>query len=141
MSSVPLNVARVSMQMQGSLLLGTLQTSQLNLLKVQQQLSTGQRLNRASEDPGATQPTRWNTHGASRAPPMKTAHKYTKSENAGRKLAPDGRPVSQIGVVLSSLPRGCSQTSPITERGGLYPPAVRPKSKIPPPPVKTEWRG
>src|SRR5215467_321996 len=48
-----LQVARVSMQMQGSLLLGTLQQGQVNLLKVQQQLATGQRLNRASDDPGA----------------------------------------------------------------------------------------
>src|SRR6187549_1736425 len=53
MSVVPLNVARVSMTMQGSLLMGTLQDGQVNLLKVQQQLSTGQRLNRASDDPGA----------------------------------------------------------------------------------------
>src|SRR3982750_358085 len=53
MSVVPLNVARVSMQMQGSLLMGTLQQGQVDLLKVQQQISTGQRLNRASDDPGA----------------------------------------------------------------------------------------
>jgi len=53
MSVVPLNVARVSMQMQGSLLAGTLQQGQVDLLKVQQQISTGQRLNRPSDDPGA----------------------------------------------------------------------------------------
>src|ERR1041384_4439592 len=53
MSTVPLSIARVSMQMQGSLLVGTLQSGQVNLLKVQQQLSTGQRLNRASDDPAA----------------------------------------------------------------------------------------
>src|SRR3954462_11573253 len=53
MSVVPINVARVSMQMQGSLLLGTMQDGQVNLLKVQQQLATGQRLNRPSDDPGA----------------------------------------------------------------------------------------
>jgi flagellar hook-associated protein 3 FlgL len=54
MSSVPLNIARVPMQMQGTLLLGNLQGGQVSLLKVQQQLSTGQRLNRASDDPGAS---------------------------------------------------------------------------------------
>src|ERR1051325_1452893 len=54
MSNVPLNIARVSMQMQGALLLGGLQSGQVNLLRVQQQLSTGQRLNRASDDPGAS---------------------------------------------------------------------------------------
>jgi flagellar hook-associated protein 3 FlgL len=53
MSVVPLNIARVSMQMQGTLLLGTVQNGQMNLLKVQQQLSTGDRLNRPSDDPGA----------------------------------------------------------------------------------------
>jgi flagellar hook-associated protein 3 FlgL len=52
--SVPLQVARVSMQMSGSLLLATLQSNQVNLLKVQQQLSTGQKLNLGSDDPGAT---------------------------------------------------------------------------------------
>jgi flagellar hook-associated protein 3 FlgL len=52
--SVPLQVARVSMQMSGSLLLATLQSNQVNLLKVQQQLSTGQKLTLGSDDPGAT---------------------------------------------------------------------------------------
>jgi flagellar hook-associated protein 3 FlgL len=41
------------MQMQGSLLLSTLQNGQLSLLKVQQQLSSGDRLNMASDDPAA----------------------------------------------------------------------------------------
>jgi flagellar hook-associated protein 3 len=53
MSSVPLAIARVSSQLKGSLLLGTLQSSQLALLKVGNQLSTGQRLSRASDDPAA----------------------------------------------------------------------------------------
>ncbi len=52
--SVPLQIGRVSMQMRGTLLLSTLQNGQLNLLKVQQQLATGQRLNLGSDDPGAT---------------------------------------------------------------------------------------
>src|SRR4051794_20993768 len=51
--SVPLAIARVSMQMQGSLLLSTLHSGQLGLLKVQQQLSSGNRLNQASDDPAA----------------------------------------------------------------------------------------
>jgi flagellar hook-associated protein 3 FlgL len=42
------------MQMSGSMLLATLQSNQVNLLKVQQQLSTGQKLNLGSDDPGAT---------------------------------------------------------------------------------------
>ncbi len=41
------------MQMSGSLLLGTLQSGQVNLLKVQQQLSTGDKLNLPSDDPAA----------------------------------------------------------------------------------------
>jgi len=53
MSSVPLLVARVSTQLQGSLLLGTLQGDQVDLMKVQSQLSSGQRLSRASDDPAA----------------------------------------------------------------------------------------
>jgi flagellar hook-associated protein 3 FlgL len=53
MSSVPLNVARVSLQMSGSLLLNNLQTNQVGLLQVQQQLSSGQRLNLPSDDPAA----------------------------------------------------------------------------------------
>jgi flagellin-like hook-associated protein FlgL len=53
MSTVPLNIARVSSQLQGRLLLGTIQTNQLDLLKVQTQLSTQQKLNRASDDPAA----------------------------------------------------------------------------------------
>jgi flagellar hook-associated protein 3 FlgL len=50
----PLQIGRVSMQMQGALMLSTLQTSQVNLLKVQQQISTGDKLNLGSDDPGAT---------------------------------------------------------------------------------------
>ncbi len=53
MSSVPLNIARVSMQMQGSLLLGNLQSTQLSLLQVEQQLSSGQQLNLPSDNPAA----------------------------------------------------------------------------------------
>jgi flagellar hook-associated protein 3 len=53
MSSVPLNIARVSSQLQGRLLMGTIQTNQVDMLKVQTQLSTQQRLNRASDDPAA----------------------------------------------------------------------------------------
>jgi flagellar hook-associated protein 3 len=53
MSSVPLNIARVSSQLQGRLLMGTIQTNQIDMLKVQTQLSTQQRLNRASDDPAA----------------------------------------------------------------------------------------
>jgi flagellar hook-associated protein 3 FlgL len=52
--STPLSIGRVSMQMQGALLLTTLQNSQVNLLKVQQQISTGDKLNLGSDDPGAT---------------------------------------------------------------------------------------
>ena len=52
--SVALQVGRVSMQMQGSLLLSSLQSSQVNMLKVEQQLSTGDKLNQGSDDPGAT---------------------------------------------------------------------------------------
>ena len=43
----------VSMQMQGSLLLGNLQNSQASLLQVEQQLSSGQRLSLPSDDPAA----------------------------------------------------------------------------------------
>jgi flagellar hook-associated protein 3 FlgL len=53
MNVVPLSIARVSMQMSGSLLTGTLQGSQVELLKVQQQLSTQDRLSKASDDPAA----------------------------------------------------------------------------------------
>ena len=53
MSAVPLDIARVSMQMQGSLLLGNLQNTQVGLLQVEQQLSTGQQLNLPSDDPTA----------------------------------------------------------------------------------------
>jgi len=53
MSVVPVNVARVSMQMQGSLLLGNLQNTQASLLKVSQQLSSGQQLSLPSDDPAA----------------------------------------------------------------------------------------
>lgn len=53
MNVVPLQIARVSMQMSGSLLTGSLQGSQLELLKVQQQLSTQKRLSRPSDDPAA----------------------------------------------------------------------------------------
>ncbi len=53
MSVVPLNIARVSMQMQGSLLLGNLQGTQLSLLQVEQQLSRGQQLNLPSDNPTA----------------------------------------------------------------------------------------
>jgi flagellar hook-associated protein 3 len=53
MSIVPLPVARVSNLLQGSLLLGTMQSGQVNILKTQTQLSTGQRLNLASDDPAA----------------------------------------------------------------------------------------
>src|SRR4051812_16467433 len=52
--STPLQIGRVSMQMQSSLLLSTLQSGQVNLLKVQQQLATGDKLNIGSDDPGAT---------------------------------------------------------------------------------------
>jgi flagellin-like hook-associated protein FlgL len=54
MSSIPLPVGRVSNQMRSALVLGTLQADQLSLLKVQQQIATGKRLNQASDDPGAT---------------------------------------------------------------------------------------
>ncbi len=53
MNVVPLSIARVSMQMKGSLLTGTLQSDQLAMLKVQQQLSTQQRLTKPSDDPAA----------------------------------------------------------------------------------------
>jgi flagellar hook-associated protein 3 FlgL len=52
--STPLQIGRVSMQMRGAFLLSTLQSGQVNLLKVEQQLSTGQKLNLGSDDPGAT---------------------------------------------------------------------------------------
>ena len=52
--STPLQIGRVSMQMRGAMLLSTLQSGQVNLLKVEQQLSTGQKLNLGSDDPGAT---------------------------------------------------------------------------------------
>jgi flagellar hook-associated protein 3 FlgL len=52
--STPIQIGRVSMQMQGALLLSTLQNSQVNLQKAQQQISTGDKLNLGSDDPGAT---------------------------------------------------------------------------------------
>jgi flagellin-like hook-associated protein FlgL len=52
--STPLQIGRVSMQMQGALLLSTLQNNQVNLLKAGQQISSGDRLNLGSDDPGAT---------------------------------------------------------------------------------------
>ncbi len=53
MSIVPLSAARVSLQLQGSTLLGTLENTQSNMLTVQNQLSTGNRLSQASDDPAA----------------------------------------------------------------------------------------
>lgn len=53
MSVIPVNVARVSMQMQGDLLMGDLQNTQSSLLTVEQQLSSGQQLNLPSDDPAA----------------------------------------------------------------------------------------
>ncbi len=53
MSVIPVNVARVSMQMQGSLLLGDLENTQQSMLTVEQQLSSGQALSLPSDDPAA----------------------------------------------------------------------------------------
>ncbi len=53
MNIVPLQVARVSNQLRSSLLLGTLQGNQYDLLTVQNQISTQKQLNRASDDPAA----------------------------------------------------------------------------------------
>jgi len=53
MNVVPLQVARVSNQLRSSLLLNSLQSGQVDLLKVQNQIATGQQLNRASDDPAA----------------------------------------------------------------------------------------
>ena len=53
MNVVPLQISRVTDQMQGSLLEGMLQSDQMALLKVQTQISTGQRLNLPSDDPAA----------------------------------------------------------------------------------------
>jgi flagellar hook-associated protein 3 len=51
---VPLPIARTSSNYQSTFLLSTLQTSQLALMKVETQLSTGQRLTQSSDDPAAT---------------------------------------------------------------------------------------
>ena len=53
MNVVPLAIARVPMQLQGNMLLGTMQSGQIDLMQVEQQISTGQRLNQASDDPAA----------------------------------------------------------------------------------------
>lgn len=53
MSVIPVNVSRVSMQMQGSLLLGNLEGTQASMLTVEQQLSSGQQLSLPSDDPAA----------------------------------------------------------------------------------------
>jgi flagellar hook-associated protein 3 len=54
MSSIPLPVGRVANQLQSALVLSTLQSNQVNLLKVQQQIATGHRLNQPSDDPAGT---------------------------------------------------------------------------------------
>ena len=50
MSSIPSNLARVASSMSASLLLSNLQKNNVELLNVQEQISTGQRVNRPSDD-------------------------------------------------------------------------------------------
>ena len=53
MSVSPLPIARVTNQMQSSYLLGSLQNNQAAMLKLQEQISSGQQLSSASDDPVA----------------------------------------------------------------------------------------
>lgn len=53
MNVIPLPISRISSQYQGSFMLSTLQSGQLDLLKVQSQMATGNRLIQASDDPAA----------------------------------------------------------------------------------------
>src|SRR5438105_906901 len=53
MAILPLSLARVSNQLQSSVALSSLATTQQQLLEVQNQISTGKRVNVASDDPGA----------------------------------------------------------------------------------------
>ena len=54
MTNIPAGLARVPNLLSSSILLETLQRTQRNILAVQIQLATGQRINRASDDPLAT---------------------------------------------------------------------------------------
>ncbi len=50
MSSIPSNLARVSSGMSAALMLSNLQQNNIDLLNIQEQISTGQRVNRPSDD-------------------------------------------------------------------------------------------
>lgn len=53
MASIPVNLTRVSGQMKSQLLLSNMQSSNLELLRIQQQLATGKIVNRPSDAPGS----------------------------------------------------------------------------------------
>jgi flagellar hook-associated protein 3 FlgL len=53
MNVVPLPIARISVQLQSNLLLGSVQSNMLDMAGLESQISTGQRLNRPSDDPVA----------------------------------------------------------------------------------------
>jgi flagellar hook-associated protein 3 FlgL len=53
MNVYPIPLARISTQLENSLMLGSMQGNQSDLLTVQQQISTGQRLSQPSDDPAA----------------------------------------------------------------------------------------
>src|SRR2546421_877887 len=53
MAIIPLSLARVSNQLQSSVALSSLVTTQRQLLDIQNQISTGKRVNAPSDDPGA----------------------------------------------------------------------------------------
>jgi flagellar hook-associated protein 3 FlgL len=53
MNVFPIPLARISTQLEKSLMLGQMQGNQSDLLTVQQQISTGQRLSQPSDDPAA----------------------------------------------------------------------------------------
>jgi flagellar hook-associated protein 3 FlgL len=53
MASIPVNLTRVSGQMKSQLLLSNMQSSNLDLLRIQQQLATGKIVNRPSDAPGS----------------------------------------------------------------------------------------
>lgn len=54
MSSIPSNLSRISTQLQSNLLLSNTRNTQTDLLEIQQQISTGYRVVRPSDDPGAS---------------------------------------------------------------------------------------
>src|SRR5438105_10119875 len=53
MAIIPISLARVSNQLQSSVALSSLVTTQRQLLEVQNQIATGKRVNTPSDDPGA----------------------------------------------------------------------------------------